>query len=117
MALFGGVILGLAGASLLSLSPWLGGLLMALGYGYTAFCVHEGTSRLDKSLYFAFSFVAFLGIMITIGEFLFNATTMQIIEAMADRTLLLISFALLPWALAFFKYLMSLRYPKSSYSP
>lgn len=101
---YAGILTGLAGSALVAVS-WLGGALIAIGYGLSALKLRGRANRFAKALGFGFGVTAILGAALTAGEMAGLAAVRHFIVMAGDRHLVFPVFALMPWVLGVLKYL------------
>ncbi|MGA8771411.1 MAG: hypothetical protein WB610_13700, partial [Rhodomicrobium sp.] len=58
---WGGILIGLAGAGLVTLAHWLAGLLIFAGYGMTAASLRGSRTRFARPLGFGYALLACVG--------------------------------------------------------
>ena len=107
-AFWGGILIGLSGAALVTLAPWLAGSLIFAGYGMTAFSLRGSRYRFLRALSFGYALLACLGAAMVLGQVFFPNTTASLIDAAAAHHVILISLATLAWPIALLKYLFKL---------
>ena len=105
-AFWGGLLIGLAGAGLVTLAPWLGGLLVFVGYGMTALSLRGSRSGFGQALRFGYGLLAFVGAAMLLGVIVFPNATASLIAAAAERHLIFISLATLAWPVALLKLVL-----------
>ena len=106
-AFWGGILIGLAGASLVTLLPWLAGTLIFGGYSMTALSLRGSRNGFPRALGFGYGLLAAVGAAMVLGEIFFPKVTAWTIQAAARHHLILISFATLAWPIALVKYLFA----------
>ena len=107
-AFWGGILIGLAGAALVTLAPWLGGLLTFAGYGMTALSLRRSRNGFGRALGFGYGLLAGVGAAMFLGVVFFPNITASLIDAAAAHHVILISLATLAWPIALLKYLFNL---------
>ena len=107
-AFWGGILIGLAGAALVTLAPWLGGLLTFGGYGMTALSLRRSRNGFGRALGFGYGLLAGVGAAMFLGVVFFPNITASLIDAAAAHHVILISLATLAWPIALLKYLFNL---------
>ena len=105
---WGGILIGLSGAALVTLAPWLGGSLIFAGYGMTALSLRRSRYRFLRALSFGYALLAFLGAAMVLGEVFFPNITASVIDAAAAHHVIFISLTTLAWPIALLKYLLKL---------
>ena len=105
---WGGILIGLAGAALVTLAPWLGGSLIFFGYGMTALSLRGSRYDFLRALGFGYTLLACLGAAMVLGQVFFWNITASVIDAAAAHHIILISLATLAWPIALLKYLFKL---------
>ena len=116
-AFWGGILIGLAGAALVTLAPWLAGSLIFAGYGMTALSLRGSRYGFLRALSFGYALLAFLGAAMVLGEVFFPNITASVIAAAAAHHVILISLATLAWPIALLKYLFQLSTSLKSKAP
>jgi hypothetical protein len=107
-AFYSGILIGLAGGGLMTLAPWLSGLLILAGYGMTALTLKSTGNRFIRALRFGFGIAALCGGAMLAGEILFHKAAWHYIEKAGERSLIFVSVALTPWLLGFIRYAYAL---------
>lgn len=102
---FGGILIGMAGGGLVTLAPWLGGSLILVGYGTTAFTLVGSRRRFGRALRFGFVIAALFGAVLLAGDIVATGPTWHVISAIGERHLFFPSFVLMPWVIGPFRYL------------
>ena len=100
-----GILIGLAGAGLVTLAPWLAGSLIFLGYGMTALTLRGSHNGFARALGFGYGFLAFAGAAMVLGAVFFPKETASLIAAAAAHNNVFMSFATLAWPIALLKFL------------
>ena len=98
-----GILAGLAGGVIVTISPWVAGGLISIGYGLAAFSIRGSANCCARAVCFGFTITALLGAALVACEAAAPVTVQQLILAAAKRHLIFGSFALMPWALAMVK--------------
>ena len=106
-AFWGGILIGLAGASLVTLLPWLAGTLIFGGYSLTALSLRGSRNRFARALGFGYGLLAAVGATMVLGEIFFPKVTASLIDAAARHHIILLSLAILAWPIAFVRYLFT----------
>lgn len=106
-AFWGGILIGLAGAGLVTLLPWLAGTLIFGGYGLTALSLRGSRNGFARALGFGYGLMAGVGAAMLFGEIFFPKATAWIIAAAAQHHVILLSLAALAWPIALVKYLFA----------
>ena len=106
-AFWGGILIGLAGAALVTLAPWLGGSLIFAGYGMTALSLRGSGNGFARALGFGYALLASIGAAMVLGEVFFPNVTASVLDAAAAHHVIFISMAMLAWPIALLKYLFS----------
>jgi hypothetical protein len=114
---WGGILIGLAGAALVTLAPWLAGSLIFVGYGMTALSLRGSRYEFGRALGFGYALLAFVGGAMVLGQVFFPNTTASIIDAAARHHVILISLATLAWPIALLRYLFKLARSRKSKAP
>ncbi len=104
----GGILIGLAGAALVVLAPWLGGSLIFVGYGMTALTLRGRRNRFARALGFGYALLAWAGAAMLLGEIFFPNVTASVVDAAASHHAVFISMATLAWPIALLKYIFRL---------
>ena len=116
-AFWGGILIGLAGACLVTLAPWLAGSLIFIGYGMTALSLRGSRYGFLRALSFGYALLAFLGAAMVLGEVFFPNFVASAIDAAARHHVILISLATLAWPIGLLKYLFKLSTSLKSKAP
>ena len=117
-AFWGGILIGLAGAALFTLAPWLGGSLIFAGYGMTALSLRGSRNGFGRALGFGYGLLAGVGATTVLGVVFFPNITASVIDAAAAHHVIFVSLATLAWPIALLKYLFKLaNSPKSKAPP
>ncbi len=111
MPFYGGILTGLAGSALVVISPWLGGALIAIGYGVTAFALRGCANRFAKALRLGFALVALLGAALIAADMAVSSALWHFVAMAGDRHLIFPGFALMPWVLGVLRYLYAVIWP------
>jgi hypothetical protein len=101
---WGGILIGLAGAGLVTLAPWLGGLLIFAGYGMTASSMRGSRTSFGRAIGFGYALLACVGAAILLGAVFFPNVTASVIAAVAAHHVIFISLATLAWPIALLKF-------------
>jgi hypothetical protein len=101
---WGGILIGLAGAGLVTLAPWLGGLLIFAGYVMTALSLRGSRTSFGRALGFGYALLACVGATMLLGTVFFPNVTASVIAAVAAHHVIFISLATLAWPIALLKY-------------
>jgi hypothetical protein len=104
MRLVLGIMAGLGGAALVTLSPWLSAALIAIGYGVAALNLRGSANRFGRALSLGFAVTALLGVLLAAGEATVPLAVQHVILEAGKHQLIFPSFALLPWVLAVLRY-------------
>ena len=107
---WGGILIGLAGAGLLTLAPWLGGLLIFAGYVMTALSLRGSRTGFARALSFGYALLACVGAAMLLGAVFFPNVTASVIAAAAAHHVIFISLATLAWPIALLKYMFGLAF-------
>ena len=102
---FGGILIGAAGGALMTLAPWLGGLLVFAGYSLTAMMLRRSRNPFPRALSFGFIVLALAGAAIFLGVVLLPETTSAFLAAAAARHAILISVVTLAWLIGLVRYI------------
>jgi hypothetical protein len=105
---WGGILIGLAGAGLVTLAPWLGGTLVFVGYGMTALSLRGSRNGFGRALGFGYGLLACVGAAMVLGVVFLPDIAAAAIDAAAARHVIFISLAVLAWPIAFLKYFLGL---------
>ena len=111
---WGGILIGLAGAALVTLAPWLGGSLIFAGYGMTALSLRGSRNGFPRALGFGYALLACVGAAMALGQLFFPNSTASVIDAAAAHHVILITLAALAWPIALLKYLFKLATSRKS---
>ena len=106
-----GILIGLAGGALAGVAPWLAGLLIAAGYGMTAFALIAPRHRFLRALRFGFVLSALLGAVIFAGELLAPDTALKMAGVVAGHSFVFAGVALMPLAIGIVRYVYGLLRP------
>jgi hypothetical protein len=107
-AFYSGILIGLAGGGLMTLAPWLSGLLILAGYGLTALTLKSTGNRFIRALRFGFGLAALAGGVMLAGEILFPKVAWHYIAKAGERNLIFASVAVTPWILGLIRYIYAL---------
>ncbi len=107
---WGGILIGLAGAGLVTLAPWLGGVLIFAGYGMTALSLLGNRASFARALGFGYALLALVGGAMLLGAVFFPNVTASVIAAAAAHHVIFISLATLAWPIALPKYVSGLAF-------
>ncbi len=107
-AFWGGILLGLSGAGLVTLAPWLAGLLIFVGYSMTALSLRRSSNGFGRALKFGYALVAAVGAVMLFGSATFPNMTASLISAAAAHNIIFVSLATLAWPIALLKYICEL---------
>jgi hypothetical protein len=99
-----GILAGLGGAALITVSPLLGASLITIGYSVAALSMRGGANRFASSLCLGFALTALIGAALIAAEFTVPLMAHRFIAYGGQHFLVFPAFALLPWALAMLKY-------------
>jgi hypothetical protein len=99
-----GILIGIAGGMLASLSLWLAGVLIFAGYLLTALTLKRNGNRFVRSLRFGFGISALAGAAIFTGDIFFPNAAWRFVSMAGDRSLMFVSVAFLPWFLGMLRY-------------
>ncbi|MGB7915187.1 MAG: hypothetical protein WCF79_07860 [Rhodomicrobium sp.] len=105
---WGGILIGLAGAGLVTLAHWLAGLLIFAGYGMTAASLRGSRTRFARALGFGYALLACVGAAMLLGTMFFPNVTASVIAAAAAHHVIFLSLATLAWPIALLKYVFEL---------
>ncbi|MGO9545987.1 MAG: hypothetical protein ACLPPF_14500 [Rhodomicrobium sp.] len=105
---YSGILIGFAGGALPSAAPWLAGILIAAGYGLTAFTLKGPSRRFAGALRFGFVLSALSGAALFAGEIFAPKVTQIIVDAMGKHHLIFASIATTPWVLGVLRYVYAL---------
>ncbi len=105
-AFWSGLLIGLAGAGLVTLAPWLGGLLVFVGYGMTALSLRGSRNGFGRALRFGYGLLALVGAAMLLGVIFFPNVTASVIGAAAERHLIFVSLATLAWPIALLRFVL-----------
>ncbi len=105
---WGGILIGLAGAGLVTLAPWLAGSLIFVGYGMTALSLRGSRNGFGRALGFGYGLLAAVGAAMVLGVVFFPNVTGAVIGAAAAHHVIFISLATLAWPIALLKYVFKL---------
>ncbi len=108
---YAGILTGLAGSALVVVSPWLGGALIAIGYGLTALALRGSANRFAKALRLGFALVALLGAALIAADMALSPALRHFIDMAGNRHLVFPGFALMPWVLGVLRYLYAVIWP------
>ncbi len=111
MRLILGIMAGLGGAALVSISPKLATVLISIGYSVAAFGLRGRGSDFGSALCLGFTITALLGAALLVVELAAPLAAQHLIQEVGKRHLILPGFALLPWALAVLKYVYAVFRP------
>jgi hypothetical protein len=100
---WGGILIGLAGAGLVTLAPWLGGLLIFAGYGMTALSLRGSRASFGRALSLGYALLACVGAAMLLGAAFFPGVTASVIAVAAAHHVIFISLATLAWPIALLK--------------
>ena len=114
---WGGILIGLSGAALVTLAPWLAGSLIFAGYGMTALSLRGSHYGFLRALSFGYALLASLGAAMVLGQVFFPNSTASVIDAAAAHHVILISLATLAWPIALLRYLFKLATSRKSKVP
>lgn len=114
---WGGILIGLSGAALVTLAPWLGGSLIFVGYGMTALSLRRSRYGLLRALGFGYALLACVGAAMVLGQVFVPNATASVIDAAAAHHIILVSLATLAWPIALLKYLFKLATSPKSKAP
>lgn len=103
-AFWGGILIGLAGAGLVTLLPWLAGTLIFGGYAMTAYSLWGSRNGFARALGFGYGLLSGVGAAMVLGEIFFPYVTAWLIAAAAERHIVFLSFAVSAWPIALVKY-------------
>ena len=103
-AFYGGILIGIVGGALVPHALWLGGALIFIGYGMTAYTLRGRLNRFVRALRFGFGFSALVGAAIVAGCVLFPKSTWSLVAFVAERHLIFIGTMAMPWAISLAKY-------------
>ena len=103
-----GILTGIAGGGLVSLAPWLAGILILTGYGLTAFTLKAPSSRFARALLLGFVLSASVGGALLAGEVFFPQTVWNLIAAVSGRHLIFAYVAAMPWVIGILRYVYAL---------
>jgi hypothetical protein len=101
---WGGILIGLAGAGLVTLAPWLGALLIFAGYGMTALSLRRSSTSFGRALGFGYAILACVGAAMLLGAVFSPNVTASVIAAVAAHHVIFISLATLAWPIALLKF-------------
>src|SRR5262249_24460550 len=107
-AFYCGILIGLAGGGLMTLAPWLSGLLIMAGYGVTALALKSTGNRFIRALRFGFGIAALCGGVMLAGEILFPEAVWHFIGKARERNIIFATVAVTPWILGFIRYAYAL---------
>jgi hypothetical protein len=107
---WGGILIGLAGAGLVTLAPWLGGVLIFAGYGMTASSLRGSRNSFARALSFGYALLACVGAAMLFGAVFFPNVTASVIAAAAAHHIIFISLATLAWPIALLKCVFGLAF-------
>src|SRR5208337_4455574 len=96
---YSGILMGIAGGGLVSLAPWLAGILILIGYGLTAFTLRASASRFVRALFLGFVLSASVGALLIAGEIFVPQTAWNLIAALSERHLIFPGVAAMPWVI------------------
>ncbi len=114
---WGGILIGLSGAALVTLAPWLAGSLIFAGYGMTALSLRGSRFGFLRALGFGYALLAGVGAALVVGQVFFPNSTAAVIGAAAAHRVILISLATSAWPIALLKYLFKLATSRKSKGP
>ncbi len=103
-AFYTGILIGVAGGALIPLAPWLGGLLILLGYGTTAFTLRARGNRLTRALRSGFWLSATFGAALIVAEALFPKLAWSLVATAGERTIIFPTVVVMPWAAGLLRY-------------
>jgi hypothetical protein len=98
-----GILAGLAGSVIVTISPWVAGGLISIGYGLAAFSMRGSANSCGRAVCFGFAITALLGAALVAGEAAAPIAVQKLILAAGKHHAIFGSFALMPWALAALK--------------
>jgi hypothetical protein len=106
-----GVMCGLGGAALVTLSPWFAGGLIAVGYGLAALNLKGGANRFGRALCMGFALTALLGATLAAADIAAPLEVRRFVLEAGRRYMIFPTFLALPWALAILRYVYVLLRP------
>jgi hypothetical protein len=110
---WGGILIGLAGAGLVTLTHWLAGLLIFAGYGMTAASLRGSRARFGRALGFGYALLACVGAAMLLGAMFSPNVTASVIAAVAAHHVVFLSLATLAWPIALLKYVFGLAFRRN----
>lgn len=102
----GGMLIGIAGSGLVTVAPWLAGLLIVIGYGMAALNLkasRKGTFL--HALSFGYGLMTALGCALLFGALVFPAETASLISWVSNKQPLFIWLSVAAWPIALLKYI------------
>jgi hypothetical protein len=103
-----GILMGIVGGGLVSLAPWLAGILILTGYGLTAFTLKAAVSRFVRALLLGFVLSASAGAFLIAGEIFAPQTAWNLIAVLSERHLIFPGVAAMPWVIGILRYVYAL---------
>ena len=97
---WGGLLLGLAGACLTALSPWLGGTLVLVGYGLTAYALGRPARSAGRSLKVGFIYAALIGAALIGADAIIPKSLWRFLTLVSNHAGVFVSLSLAPWVIA-----------------
>lgn len=101
---FCGLLAGVTGGALTQLAPWLGGLLILIGYGVTAHTLAGSSRRSVKSLCFGFTVAAFTGGAVLIADCFWTESLDSLLDGLGRYHAIFLGAIFMPWTLAVIRY-------------
>ena len=107
---WGGILIGLAGAGLVTLTHWLSGLLIFAGYGMTAASLRGSRARFARALGFGYALLACVGAAMLLGAMFSPNVTASVIAVAGAHHVIFLSLATLAWPIALLRYVFGLAF-------
>jgi hypothetical protein len=105
---FGGLLAAISGGALLAEAPWLGGAMVGVGYAFAAYSLRGLSRPFPASLRFSFLIFATLGVLVLAADCVAPKTVWPVVASIGKKGRIFVSVALLPWVIAFVKYVFLL---------